>query len=288
MRGHGIKLSIQRRMVIDLLYFARAVPSVPVQRHISVGELVAARAVCHDRPRWTAIFVKAFALVAEEIPELRRAYVKIPRPHLYEYPTSKATIMIEREYHGEPALCPISVKDPANQPLRAIGELLEHASTVPLENLKGISALETSHPGAATISAAVVVDRPQYRPTARQLLRDIRRVGVLGVQCRVAASAVPADNATQLRRDWQGRPRGGPDHVRPPRDGRCDHRPRSPTHGGNSQLGHTRGGPISAPRCGWSKWPARPKDGGGRWRLARSSDSGLRWPGPTQPEGLTP
>jgi hypothetical protein len=136
MRGRRIKLSIQRRMVIDFLYFARAVPTVPVQKHMSVGELIAARAACRDRPRWTAIFVKAFALVAEEVPELRRAYVKIPWPHLYEYPTSKASIVIERDYRGEPALCPISVKDPARQPLLAIGELLEHASTVPLENLK--------------------------------------------------------------------------------------------------------------------------------------------------------
>jgi hypothetical protein len=135
MRGRSIKLSIQRRMVIDFLYFACAAPTVPVQKYMSVGELVAARAACHDRPRWTAIFVKAFALVAEEVPELRRAYVKIPWPHLYEYSTSKACIMIERDYHGEPALCPISVKDPASRPLRAIGELLEHVSTVPLENL---------------------------------------------------------------------------------------------------------------------------------------------------------
>lgn len=136
MRGRSIKLSIQRRMVIDFVYFARAVPTVPVQKRMSIAELIAARAACRDRPRWTAIFVKAFALVAEEVPELRRAYVKIPWPHLYEYPTSKASIMIERYYRGEPALCPISVKDPARQPLPAIGALLEHASIVPLENLK--------------------------------------------------------------------------------------------------------------------------------------------------------
>jgi hypothetical protein len=135
MRGRRIKLSIQRRMVIDFLYFARAVPTVPVQKQMALGELAVARAACRDRPRWTAIFVKAFALVAEEVPELRRAYVKIPWPHLYEFPTSKAAIMIERDYHGEPALCPISVKDPVSQPLRAIGELLERTSTVPLENL---------------------------------------------------------------------------------------------------------------------------------------------------------
>jgi hypothetical protein len=107
-----------------------------VQKHLSIADLVAARAACRDRPRWTAMFVKAFALAADEIPELRRAYVKLPWPHLYEYPTSKASIMIERDYCGEPALCPVSVKDPSHQPLSAIGDVLDHASSVPLENLK--------------------------------------------------------------------------------------------------------------------------------------------------------
>lgn len=136
MRGRGIRLSIQRRMVIDFLYFARAVPTVPVQKSISIAHLAAARAACRDRPRWTAMFTKALALVAEEVPELRRAYVKIPWPHLYEYPTSKASIMIEREYRGEPALCPVSIKDPAHQPLPVIGETLQHAATASLEDLK--------------------------------------------------------------------------------------------------------------------------------------------------------
>jgi hypothetical protein len=123
-------------MVIDFLYFARALPTVPVQKHLSIADLVAARAACRDRPRWTAMFVKAFALVADEMPELRRAYVKLPWPHLYEYPTSKASIMIERNYRGEPALCPVSVKDPSHQSLVAIGDVLDHASSIPLEKLK--------------------------------------------------------------------------------------------------------------------------------------------------------
>jgi hypothetical protein len=136
MRGRRIKLSLQRRMVIDFLHFARAVPTVPVQKFIAIGDLAAARAACRDRPKWTAIFVKAFALVAEEVPELRRAYVKIPWPHLFEYPTSKASVMIERDYRGEPALVPISVKDPARQPLSVIGDVLQHAATIPMEDLK--------------------------------------------------------------------------------------------------------------------------------------------------------
>ena len=173
---------IQRRMVIDFLYFARAVPTVPVQKQMSIADLVAARAACRDRPRWTAIFVKAFALVADEVPELRRAYVKIPWPQLYEYPTSKASIMIERDYRGEPALCPISVKDPARQPLSAIGERAGPCLDGSVGEPEGISALEASDPGAAPAAAAVVVGRPQYRPSARQFFRDVRRVGLLGAR----------------------------------------------------------------------------------------------------------
>src|SRR5262249_50217464 len=32
------------------------------------------------------IFSKGFAIVASETPELRRAYITLPWPHLYEYP----------------------------------------------------------------------------------------------------------------------------------------------------------------------------------------------------------
>ena len=136
MRGRAIALSAQRRMVIDFLYFARDIPTVPVQKRMSISALATARTGCSDRPRWTAIFTKAFALVAEEVPQLRRAYIKLPWPHLYEYPTSKANIIIEREYRGEPALCPVSVKDPAHQSLRKIGELLQEAALAPLDSIK--------------------------------------------------------------------------------------------------------------------------------------------------------
>ncbi|MDR3423393.1 MAG: hypothetical protein P4L80_19520 [Xanthobacteraceae bacterium] len=136
MRGRAIRLSVQRRMVIDLLYFARGVPTVPVQKRMSLAPLVAARAACRDRPPWTAIFTKAYALLAEEVPQLRRAYVKIPWPHLYEVTTSKANIIIERDYRGEPALCPVSIKDPAHQALQDIGRHLQQATTAPLHEIK--------------------------------------------------------------------------------------------------------------------------------------------------------
>ena len=73
MRGRSVKLSIQRRMVIDFLHFARAAPTVPVQKFMSIADVVAARAACRVRPKWTAIFVKALALVADEMCYLKDA-----------------------------------------------------------------------------------------------------------------------------------------------------------------------------------------------------------------------
>lgn len=136
MRGRMIRLSVPRRMVLDLLYFARGVPTVPVQKRMSLGPLLAARAACRERPRWTAIFTKAYALMAREFPAFRRAYVKIPWPHFYEYPASNASVIIERDYRDEPGLFSISIKEPARQSLRDIGRQLEHASTAPVEDIK--------------------------------------------------------------------------------------------------------------------------------------------------------
>ena len=139
MRGRAIRLSVQRRMVIDLLYFASALPTVPVQKRMSVFRLLEARAMCKQRPRWLSLFAKGYALVADEFPQLRRAYVKLPWPQLYEYPTSRANIIIERDYLGESAICPVSIKDPAHRSLGDIGRLIEHATTAPLEDIKDFS-----------------------------------------------------------------------------------------------------------------------------------------------------
>ena len=77
MRGHWIKLSIPRRIVIDFMYLAAGLPSIAAQRRLILRGVVEAREASHpDRPTWTAVFAKAFALVAVEIPELRRVYVR--------------------------------------------------------------------------------------------------------------------------------------------------------------------------------------------------------------------
>jgi hypothetical protein len=138
MRGVSIPLSPPRRLIGDLMHFAAGVPTVPVQRHMDVGAAVAARAALPkpQRPAWAAVFAKAFALVAREMPVLRRAYVKLPAPRLYEYPVSVASVAVEREFEGEPGVFGARVTDPASLPLADLDARLRHAMTAPVREVK--------------------------------------------------------------------------------------------------------------------------------------------------------
>jgi hypothetical protein len=107
----------------DLLRFAAALPSIPVQRRMDLGAVVEARARLADRPGWPAIFIKGYALVCRDVPALRRAFVRLPWPHLVEYPASVAGVAVEREYGGEPAVFFGRIKDPAALP---VGEIHAH------------------------------------------------------------------------------------------------------------------------------------------------------------------
>ncbi len=68
MRGERIPLSRIRVTVNDLLDLSRDFPSIPVQRTINVSAVLQARSELADRPSWTALFTKAYAIVSDEFP----------------------------------------------------------------------------------------------------------------------------------------------------------------------------------------------------------------------------
>jgi hypothetical protein len=135
MRGRSVPLSPVRKLVVDLTRL-RA-PTVPVQRVMQLRTLVEARAaVSGERPAWAAIFAKAYAMVADEMPVLRRAYVKLPTPRLYEYPISTASIVVERDFGDEMAVLTMLIRDPAKLPVGEISRQIKHAKTVPVAEVK--------------------------------------------------------------------------------------------------------------------------------------------------------
>lgn len=136
MRGKSIRLSASRRLVCDLLEAAASVPAIPVQRRVRLGALLAARGAHPSRPPWTALFIKAFALVAAEMPELRRAYVKLPWGHLYEYPVSVASLAVERDHDGEKGVFFGRIRQPERMSLEDLTAAIRHLQSVPVTEHK--------------------------------------------------------------------------------------------------------------------------------------------------------
>jgi hypothetical protein len=97
MRGSVRKISLSRRVVIDLMHASADVPFVAVRRTLSIPRLAAARKALDHRPAWAAIFAKGFAILAREQPILRQVYLKWPWPHFYEYPQTLAMIVVAPE-----------------------------------------------------------------------------------------------------------------------------------------------------------------------------------------------
>jgi hypothetical protein len=134
-RGRQFGLSLPRRFVCDLLAFAQKVPSVPMQRHMQLGDLVAARRAGSPRISWCAIFLKAYAIVSATRPELRRAYLPFPWPHLYEHPANIASFSLERKYRGEDSVFLAQSPQPEQFSLAELDALVRYYKNVPIEEV---------------------------------------------------------------------------------------------------------------------------------------------------------
>jgi hypothetical protein len=132
--GFNLPLSLPRRFICDYLHFARQVPSVPVQRRMNLAEVVATRAATGARPSWCALFIKAYAFVTDAWPQLRRAYLSFPRPHLYQHPINMTSVAIERCLDDEEAVFFIHLRQPEKLPLTEIDHRLRCAREQPLES----------------------------------------------------------------------------------------------------------------------------------------------------------
>ena len=98
--GRRVALTPARRAIVEVMRLSAGVPLVTIERTMNLRGLAEARARLAAAPSWAAIFAKAYARVAAEHPELRRAYLSWPWPHLYQANQSVASVAVEREYAG--------------------------------------------------------------------------------------------------------------------------------------------------------------------------------------------
>jgi hypothetical protein len=132
-RGRYLPLSLPRRWIADLLHFARQVPTVPVQRQMKLAAVRQSRSQAGIS--WPAIFLKAFALTAQRHPELRRAWIHYPWARLYEHPFTVASVAVERDYAGEPAVFFGQIRNVEGASLTWIDRKLRDFKQKPIESI---------------------------------------------------------------------------------------------------------------------------------------------------------
>jgi hypothetical protein len=118
-----------RALVLDLLRLSQRVPTFPVERQMDLGAVAAARDACPQRISWVALFAKAFAVAAREIPPLRRSYIAWPWPHLYEHEQNVAMVAVNRQYEGEDRLFWLRLLSPETAPLIGLQRQLLRGTT---------------------------------------------------------------------------------------------------------------------------------------------------------------
>jgi hypothetical protein len=132
MRGTVRKISLSRRVIIDLMRASADIPFVAVRRTLSIGRLAAARKSLRNRPAWAAIFAKAFAILAAEQPVLRRVYLKWPWPHFYDFPQTLAMIVVAPDATPDGVLL-FPVKAPDLTSLAEADAMIRSAKSQPIE-----------------------------------------------------------------------------------------------------------------------------------------------------------
>jgi hypothetical protein len=134
-KGRILPISGPRRFIIDLVHFARQVPSTPVARVVDVSALRDARANHPLRPSWALLFMKAYALVGAENPPLRRALLEFPWPRIYEHPWMNCALAIERAFQGDHGVFVGLFRAPEQQSIAQLQESLEFYKNQPLERV---------------------------------------------------------------------------------------------------------------------------------------------------------
>jgi hypothetical protein len=131
-RGRRVRLSPAKRMVYEIMHHTRDVPCLPVSKRFHIAAVVEARRALAAAPSWTALFMKAYALVAQDQPDLRRAFIRWPIKHLYEHPCSEAAILVERQWQGENAVLGAKLRAPEQRTLQEIDRYLRYLREAPV------------------------------------------------------------------------------------------------------------------------------------------------------------
>ena len=135
--GQTIPLSLPRLWMRDVGHFASQSCALGANTTLNVAPLAKERRRHRPPIGWTALLVKAVALVGCRMPALRQAFMPFPWPHLYQHPRTVASIIVERGWQGEVGVFFDQVQGPEELPLAEIDTLIRGMKFLPIDSVGG-------------------------------------------------------------------------------------------------------------------------------------------------------
>lgn len=124
-----------RRVINDLAIIGRSIPLFPVDREMRLGDLAAARSAAPRRIGWTACFMKAYAVVAAEMPLLRTWFIDGLTSQLATASHSVASLAINRTEPDGDRLFVARLLAPEAKPLVGIQSFIDRHATAPISEV---------------------------------------------------------------------------------------------------------------------------------------------------------
>jgi hypothetical protein len=129
-------LPSSRALVIDILHYARKVPSQPLVRRCNIRPLMAAREKAARKIAWPVIFMRAYGVLGARTAGLRQTYMPWPWPHVYQHDQTACMMAVERQYRGQPRLFFGLYRTPEERSLGQLQQRLEGFKEQPVERVE--------------------------------------------------------------------------------------------------------------------------------------------------------
>jgi hypothetical protein len=134
--GKRIKMSNGRRLVGDVIEMANKMPLAAFSGDFDTGIVHSFRRQTRPKVSWNVLYMKAYAAVCKNNPELRRSYVSFPWGHFYEHGPVVCLMTIAREYQGEERLFFARFNRPDEKSLADLQERYDYYRQAPIEEVK--------------------------------------------------------------------------------------------------------------------------------------------------------
>ena len=134
--GKRLRLTGNRQLVDDVLRIASQFPSAGLVGDFDASEIARLRRKTRPKISWNVLYMKAFAIVADNVPQLRQIYVNSFFPYLYQHHDNVCMLTINREYENEERLFFARFNNPQEESLADLQERYDHLRRAPIHEIK--------------------------------------------------------------------------------------------------------------------------------------------------------